>query len=296
MRLRRLKVRNFRCYADEIDVPFGSLTALVGRNDSGKSTLFDALDLFLNEGKPDADDGSKHGSPSDIAIGCEFDYLPNEIVIDTTHSTSLQNEYLLNADGHLEVWKYYNGALKTPKLEKTQVIAVHPAAERVYDLLRLTNAELKTRVAELGLSLDGTDSRLNAELRSSIRNNVPDLELILQPIDIDQLTGGKEIWSRLRERLPLMALFKADRTSTDQDEEAQDPMKEAIKLALEEQRQTLEEVTDRVRARVTDVIERTLERLRDLEPDISTDLAPEFAEPRWSSAYKIGLIGGRAYQ
>jgi predicted ATP-dependent endonuclease of OLD family len=58
MKLSKLRLQNFRCYKDEIQVDFSDITALVGRNDSGKSSLMDALDIFLNDGAPDKDDAS----------------------------------------------------------------------------------------------------------------------------------------------------------------------------------------------------------------------------------------------
>ena len=57
MRLVRLKVRNFRCYANEISVDFDDLTAIIGRNDAGKSALLEALAVFFEEAKLDKDDG-----------------------------------------------------------------------------------------------------------------------------------------------------------------------------------------------------------------------------------------------
>ena len=46
--LTRLRVRNFRCLED-VDVPLGPLTAFVGPNGSGKTTILRAIDLVLGE-------------------------------------------------------------------------------------------------------------------------------------------------------------------------------------------------------------------------------------------------------
>mgnify|MGYP001770985183 CR=1 FL=1 len=46
--LTRLQIRNFRCLED-IDVPLGPLTAFVGPNGSGKTTILRAIDVVLGE-------------------------------------------------------------------------------------------------------------------------------------------------------------------------------------------------------------------------------------------------------
>ena len=57
MQLTQLKLTNFRCYKDETTIDLDNLVVFVGKNDSGKSSIFDALNIFF-EGKttPDSDD------------------------------------------------------------------------------------------------------------------------------------------------------------------------------------------------------------------------------------------------
>lgn len=75
MRLRKLKITNFRCYKDEVIIDIDALTVFIGKNDSGKSSLFDACDLFFNR-VPEQDDVCVHGDESTIKIACVFDNLP----------------------------------------------------------------------------------------------------------------------------------------------------------------------------------------------------------------------------
>lgn len=96
MRLKRARLRNFRCYQAETSVTFEDLTALVGRNDSGKSAVLDALGMFFGEYTPDADDASIHGDKSDMTIICEFDELPDSVLIDADRRVSPASEWLLN--------------------------------------------------------------------------------------------------------------------------------------------------------------------------------------------------------
>lgn len=50
MKIIQVKIKNFRSYANEIVVDFGDLTAFVGKNDMGKSTILEALDIFFDGG------------------------------------------------------------------------------------------------------------------------------------------------------------------------------------------------------------------------------------------------------
>ena len=51
MKIKRLAIKNFRGYHGETSIEFEDLTAFVGKNDIGKSSIMEALDLFFNDGK-----------------------------------------------------------------------------------------------------------------------------------------------------------------------------------------------------------------------------------------------------
>jgi hypothetical protein len=117
-------------------------TAGTSRSESGKSSLFDAMDIFIDEKKvPEADDCCVHAKDNTIRIACVFDSLPKQLVIDERHPTDLASEYLLNPDGNLEVAKVYTCPGKGKgKLKGIFARANHPTAENYSELLSLTNA------------------------------------------------------------------------------------------------------------------------------------------------------------
>ena len=112
-----MKLNNFRGYNREIDVKFNDLTAIVGKNDIGKSTILEALDIFFNDSKGtiklDKNDVNKLNiseGNAETTIGVCFEDLPETVVIDSSVQTSLGSEFLLNGRGELEVIKkYQNG-------------------------------------------------------------------------------------------------------------------------------------------------------------------------------------------
>ena len=55
MKLDKLKLRNFRSYSQETEIEVADLNVIIGKNDVGKSSILEALDIFFN-GKPDKND------------------------------------------------------------------------------------------------------------------------------------------------------------------------------------------------------------------------------------------------
>ena len=273
MRLARLRLRNFRCFRDEVAIDFDDVTALVGKNDSGKSSIMDALDIFLNGNAPDSDDASLSGDRSDLTIVCEFVDLPEELVLDDANPTTLEDEYLLNEDGRLEIHKTYSGNLKTPKCTSVAAWACHPTADGVADLLQLTIGQLKERAEVLGASLEEVDTRVNAELRARIREHVGELAPAAVKVPLNE-DNARKAWTGLSNYLPAFALFRSDRESTDQDPEAQDPMKAAVQEAVKAKETELRDIAEYVKAEVQKIAEATLQKLQEMDPTLATELKP----------------------
>lgn len=108
MRIKSLSISNFRSYYKEVKINFQDLTAIVGKNDIGKSTILEALDVFFHNGKGiiklDKDDinvYAKANGETDVRISVVFDSLPQSVIIDDSNETTLKNEYLLNKDEDL---------------------------------------------------------------------------------------------------------------------------------------------------------------------------------------------------
>jgi len=290
MRLVQLKVSNFRCFKEEILVDLKNLVVFIGKNDSGKSSLFDAMDIFFND-VPEQDDVCVHGSDTKVSISCVFDNLPTELVIDEQHPTNLTTEYLLNRDGRLEVVKVFNCS-GSGKVKAASVFARadHPTADKYNDLLTLTNAKLKQRAKELSVDVTNVNQTINTELRRAIWARAPDLQCREIDIELKSETAEK-IWEQLKKHLPVFALFKSDRPSTDQDAEAQDPMKSAIKEAIKGQETMLNDLAEKVKKEVQEIANRTVEKIREMDPDLAKQLTPRVTNKNWESLFSVTLTG-----
>ncbi|RZS54899.1 ATP-binding protein [Sphaerotilus mobilis] len=296
MKLRALTLSNFRGYKAPFSVRFDGLTTLIGRNDAGKSTLLEALDVFFNDKALDKNDASKGGDARAVTITCVFDDLPANIVLDETASSSLAGEFLLNAQGQLEITKVFNCSIEKPKLTTIRVKAVHPTTAGASDLLVLKIDELKARAVAVGIEARAVNMAVKHELRTAIRNQVLSLALtecdvVLFGDGVDEKSNATKVWDGLKNALPLFALFKSDRQSSDQDIEAQDPLKIAIKDALAAQAAQLQAVMAHVEQEVKKVAALTLSKLREMDPGVAATLDPKFERPNWSSLIKASITG-----
>lgn len=298
MKITSLKLRNFRSYKEETVIDFNDLTVLVGKNDIGKSTILEALDIFFNDGKGvisidrgDVNvDCAKEGHLT-TRIAVTFDELPKNIVIDSTVSTTLADEYLLNADSQLEVVKEYKEGDKAT----TYIRALHPSNLLCNDLLTKKNSDLKKIIKSDGIDCDNLT--VNSIMRHAIWNHYSS-ELKLEEADIPVgKEDAKVIWDKLKVYLPVYTLFQSDRQNSDSDSEVQDPLKEAVKEILSDPsiQSALTGVADIVEEKLKEVADRTLEKLREMDPDVANSLNPVIPTSdklKWSDVFKSVSISG----
>lgn len=113
MYISKITLRNFRCWKEETIKLNNSITAFIGKNDVGKSSILHALDIFFNKGKVTVEDFSQiEGdieNPDYLEIGVAFKGLPETVeLVEKEVETTLQEENLLNDQGELEIIKRYH--------------------------------------------------------------------------------------------------------------------------------------------------------------------------------------------
>lgn len=298
MKIKTAKIKNFRSYKDEVEIEFGGLTAFVGKNDIGKSTVLEALDIFFNDGKGiiklDKDDVNKQAlidDDTETVISVCFEELPTSIVIDSTNHTTLQDEYLLNSSNQLEIIKKYSNGGK----EKVFIKANHPTNSYCKDLLLKKNTELQKNIKDNAITC--SNQTINAVMRTAIWQHFYS-DLQLSEIEIDVTKGDtKSIWDKLQMYLPLYSLFQSDRKNSDGDDEVQDPLKEAVKQILNDAtlREKFDEIATEVKSKLQDVATRTLAKIQEMNPEIASSLNPVIPATdslKWSDVFKSVSITG----
>ncbi|GLQ21857.1 AAA family ATPase [Algimonas porphyrae] len=290
MKLVSVWVENFRCHSPRSELILNDLTVVVGKNDAGKSALFEAIRIFLADTKPDQNDPTKGSGSSKVKIGCEFKELPEKLIVDATNHTTLSSEELLNANGRLEIVQIWECANKLPKLERVEANAYCLDVPETIDLLSLPNSKLKIRAKSLGIDEGLFNSTINAEIRTAIRNAYKGATYSEKPVLLNK-EGGKRIWELLKSMLPTVAYFQADRPSTDQDSEAQDPLQKAVKRALVREEVKLSEITQSVRTEAEDVANATVEEIKNINPRLAQSLKPEITPGTWDKVFKSTITG-----
>ncbi|MBF1128926.1 MAG: ATP-binding protein [Dialister invisus] len=298
MKIDSMKISNFRGYAENTEIKFNDLTVFVGKNDIGKSTVLEALDIFFNEGKgvvkldkSDVNVENRRNENQETCISVIFKDLPDEIVIDSNVRTTLKDEFLLNEDSKLEVIKKYNNG----GYPKVFIKARHPSNSNCKDLLLKKNADLKKIVQQKQIVCE--NQSVNSLLRKAIWEHYSE-DLSLQETEIDaSKEDAKKIWDKLSNYMPVYSLFQSDRKNSDGDSEVQDPLKEAVKQIIndEELQQTLASVAKVVETKLKEVSGRTLEKLREMDPAVANSLNPVIPTAdklKWVDVFKAVSISG----
>lgn len=297
MKIKTVRVENFRAYKSETTFELNDLNVIVGKNDIGKSTVLEALDIFFNENKGiikiDKDDVNKKCKEernTEIKISVVFEELPETLTIDATNPTTLESEYLLKSDNTLEIVKKYPNAGK----EKVFIKANHPTNESCSELLLKKNADLKKLLTD---EIECEDKTKNATIRKALWNHYSeDLQLNEIEIEIAKL-DAKNTWEQLKKHMPLYSLFQSDRKNSDGDSEVQNPMKLAVAEILKdnELRENLNKVAQEVEKKLIEVSNKTLEKLNEMNPEIAESLTPIIPSPeslKWVDVFKSVSITG----
>ena len=207
MFLKAVIIQNYRGYKNRHRIEIGELTAFIGKNDVGKSTIFDALAIFFEHplGKIDSSDICVHtDGTGELRIGCIFQRFPDTITIDATSETTLAGEHLLNEDGDLEIHKVFQFVDCNLKL-KPQIFAIayHPTSDDAEGLLSKKNADLKKIADKIGVD-DSVDRRSNVALRSAIWEKSSELQRQTIELQLDK-EDAKSIWTQISGYLPEFA-------------------------------------------------------------------------------------------
>lgn len=289
MKLKKFKIKNFRGYKEK-EVEISDFTTLVGQNDVGKSTIFEAMDIFFENSKMQKDD-RRINSSEDVELIGYFDDLPSSVKLESV-STRLQDEFLTlkndNESDLLVLKQKYTGEKLSTMSE--YIVSSFPSTEEVKNIHSLKITELRKKYSDL---IENVDKRKSTDIRKIVLKHYADN----YGLEVDEIklsnksTTMKDITGAIHNNLPMYQLFKADRNNTDTDSEIQDPIKAIIKTALKsnEIQKKLDSITNEVNLAVSQITGETLSMLKDMNETLAKDLSPNFQTPNWSKVFNLGL-------
>ena len=286
MKLRKLRIKNFRGYTDTT-LDIADLNVIIGKNDVGKSSILDALDIFFNNKAELADlnVGAEAGNRK-IEISCAFEINPDEeLVLDSTATTTLRAEYLLNRNNLLEISKIIEFGPKYKEI--SYLIARHPSNfEKALITLKIT--DLRNLATSLEVDLSGVRANTKKEIRQAIFSHDTLTFADEYKIETDTRdTDIQNIYTKFKDAFPSYMLFRADRTNTDKDGEVVDSLKAITKTAVSELEPQFEEIKHLVNDKIREIADGTLEKLRAFDPDIANVLNPDIAAKALDSLFSF---------
>ncbi|OIN03008.1 hypothetical protein A9236_02510 [Polynucleobacter sp. QLW-P1DATA-2] len=290
MNLVKLKLENFRAY-ENIEVTFDhQFNVIVGKNDVGKSTLLEALEIFFNNEtiKLDVNDCNVYAAKKEVSIQASFSIDDKKYTIDTI-PTDLTGEFLLDKEGLLSIKKTWDCSKDkiTASSLKTFLVANYPEYFEV-PLISEKITDLKKHLEKYAdqIDVDVVKKNTSSEIRKAIYGCISFDSFSEREIPIDK-EDGKKIWDSLRTDLPAFFLFRSDRENRDSDKEVQDPLKAITKTAISQLEDELNLIKNEIQQKALDIGRRTIEKLREMNPEIAEVLIPEMATKSWDSLFSF---------
>lgn len=296
--LKSLKLKNFRGYTD-ITINFDEqMNIIVGRNDVGKSTILEALEIFFNNEQIKITKEDRNiccSNDEKIEISCCFSIAVNAItIIDSTIPINMADEYLLNENGLLEILKIYDCSKSSigSKDIKTYIVANYPqisetplVCEKIAKLKTILKDTVKPEI------YDETYKSTSSQIRKAIYTELINKDTAFSKtfIDVTQ-ESAKNIWSELQKSLPLFFLFKSDRLNSDKDTEVQAPLKAITKSVVAGMEEELQKITDEVKEKVTQIGQETIKKLSEFDSKIASALIPNVSVKSLDSLFSFDLI------
>lgn len=210
MRVHSILAKNYRPFATLEELRLGSLATIVGQNDVGKSNVLRALQLFFQR-TPKIEDDDVHDGASpddDVVVELAFSSLPERIEWEEGIETTLHDEMLLDADGHLRIRKTYPRA--NLKKFKIALITQDFVDDHFAGLAPLKEKELNERCKSIEIDVTKSGRSItNKSKREALRAKAR--EEGVEPAKRElSLTTKDDLWKRIVSVLPEFQLFESD--------------------------------------------------------------------------------------
>ena len=219
MKLKKLIIENYKGINNKIDITIHNFNCIVGKNDVGKSTILKAIDAFINDNGPTADDKNIYNESNLISVEMQFDAEKQEVVFDETLPVTFEDEDFVNQEGLLSVKKTWDITNKTIKPEWY----IYRKKYNDDDFSMLIEKDLKRLCQKY--QLEPNQDEGNRGLRNLLRNfyNENDFgySYDYEKLQTTGQTRSKKIFDAIKQMLPNFEYFRADKSLSDSDTSVQ---------------------------------------------------------------------------
>lgn len=231
MLLQSISIHNYRCFVDVVDLPLERITAFIGPNDSGKSSILLLLKhCFQNEPIPLADFNDQRNP---ITVGLDFQ-------VGRAHEAEKAQTFMLSSN-QLRVRKEFH----PDKKPTTFVYNSCFKDSRLNQLDNLRVTDLTALIEELGIA---TKPRVKAECVTAISAHIAQ-----HPPERDY--GWIPIGSQLDHILPEYLMFGADEDLTLQTGPLVVTLRQVYRRFLQEENlDEVERLLGRAKAKLQEVV------------------------------------------
>lgn len=211
MRVHSIRLTNFGPFRSLEEFRFGQLSTIIGRNDTGKSHIIRALQIFLNDEyitKEDIYNGARH-LLGQVIIEVAFDSLPKSIELEKNIASTLEDENLLDSNGHLRIRRTFSYDEHAPISEEKLLVVNDFSYDDFAGLFLLDRDELDLRCKKLNVIIrargpGATNKSKRAALRAKARENH-------SPIEERYLPLSRSLRRSLQDLLPNFELFGSNK-------------------------------------------------------------------------------------
>lgn len=219
MKLRKIIIENYKGINAKVEISINDFNCIVGKNDVGKSTLLKAIDAFINDNGPTADDKNIYNESNLVSIEMQFDAGKQDVVFDETLPVTFEDEDFVNIEGLLSVKKTWDVSNKTIKPEWF----IFRKKYNDDDFSMLIEKDLKKLCQKY--QLEPNQDEGNRGMRNLLRNyyNENDIGFTydFEKLQTTGQTRSKKIFDAIKQMLPNFEYFRADKSLSDSDTSVQ---------------------------------------------------------------------------
>lgn len=228
MKINKIVLQGFRAFKNRTEIFIGDFTTIVGKNDTGKSSILHALDIFFN-GAPDSGDFNRDQDGNDpIIIQVSFTDLPDLIQLEEGIDTELLKENLLDPHHSLIIQKCYTR--KNPKKPKMTYIVEDFTNSQYQNLCSLKETQLNEKGKTMGLDFKKSGAGItNKSKRNDIRRIASQKQISKATIEIEPAEAALKVLNYC----PDFSLFKADESLNEETTAFQKQFKVIVQTAID---------------------------------------------------------------